>query len=255
MNIFRLSKDKLDVLKQAFKEFRYPFLFATLWVCFNLYADHKKQIDLDVVKISSTFFASFFFVSWGFAQYFRIRKQNKVESSFEQIQSKTTEIINRLETATTELVGNITGGDSLVYLQVNVEGTSIFLHHGKYLIHETSVRICDLEKFNQLSKAGMLSYPSSADKFLKIPELLPQHCFSGPNFDLRNKNNFDLNIFYTSRNGAFTQQLRMLRVNGAWVYATNVSNLHGKELFFEASPQFPLNALGQVDWNPIPEKL
>ncbi len=247
-----VSKFKNKILLQAIKEFKWPFASAIIWALFNLYVGDNNHQNFNFIKSISSFVASFFFISWGFAQYFRIAKQNKVENSFDQIESKTIEILKKLELASQELVGNITGGDSFIYLLVNVDGTSTFVQIGNYLVHETSVRLCDLEEFGRIHKAGLTSYPFSSDTFFQVPALLPQHCVKGPNFELKNKNKFYLNLFYTSRNGAFGQAIRMTRVNGGWSIALQVKDQKGNEIYRMVHPNFPLNSSGLVDWDEMP---
>jgi hypothetical protein len=62
----------------------------------------------------------------------------------------------------------------------------------------------------------------------------------------------DYNVFLNSRNGFFTQLVRLRRVDGSWRVATRVRKqlANGDEsptLYLDAA--FPLNERGEVDWS------
>lgn len=122
----------MKTLKQIIKEFSLPLLLAFLWILYNL-----KNTAWSVADAVNIFGTTFFLVSWLCGQYFRIRKQNKVESEFDKVQVKLNNFFAQLETKTENIIDNLTGGNSFCYwLVTNInadnDGLEVISHEGKY---------------------------------------------------------------------------------------------------------------------------
>ena len=57
----------------------------------------------------------------------------------------------------------------------------------------------------------------------------------------------DFNIFFSARNGLFTQLLRLRKIDGKWIYAMKVER-DGKLIFEKVDDNFPKTDQGQVQW-------
>ncbi|OFX28320.1 MAG: hypothetical protein A2X08_12610 [Bacteroidetes bacterium GWA2_32_17] len=108
---------KKIILRQILKEFWLPIIAAVLWTGINWYFETstEKSSSIDLIKI---FGAAFFFLSWLLAQYWRVKKQLKVESSFSTVESNLITLTDKLESKTNILVNHLTGGDSYYYYKI-----------------------------------------------------------------------------------------------------------------------------------------
>ncbi len=103
------------ILSQIIKEFWLPISLAILWTGINWYSKKDSQTFIDTIN---GFGAAFFFLSWLLAQYWRVKKQIKVESSFSEIETKMISLTDKLEQKTNNIVNHITGGDSYYYYKI-----------------------------------------------------------------------------------------------------------------------------------------
>lgn len=108
---------KKKILLQIVSEFWLPITAAFIWTLINWHfeTDGSKSPYITLIK---TFGAAFFFLSWLIAQYFRVQKQLKVETNFEEVEKKLITLTDKLEEKTKELVNHLTGGDSYYYYKI-----------------------------------------------------------------------------------------------------------------------------------------
>jgi hypothetical protein len=166
--------------------------------------------------------------------------------SSKQLQEKSEEIarLNR-ETANT-----VTGGDSFCYLMPigNAPDRVSVIHSGKYPLYDVSVQLVDLDD-PAFSKPTFSSIGANTITIGNIPPNSIQVLGSVIKLTGDRKR---LNIFFSARNGFYTQQLRMRLVNGEWKSATRVTrNLaDGKRetLHTQVQPEYPKENDGSVDW-------
>ena len=166
--------------------------------------------------------------------------------------------MDRLEDKTKEMIGVMTGGDSICYLTGNM-GTQSFpnqldpvwvVHHGRYPLYGVHIRICDVDKLNALISNRTMwdEVVAQSEQHATVEVLVPGHATDlhvvlpfDPNDIAKN-----FNIFFTARNGSFSQLLRFKKVNTTWFMATKVEM--GKVMYEEVQVGYPRNASGQVDW-------
>jgi hypothetical protein len=189
------------------------------------------------------------------------QNQEKVQSALQRAQFETelrakSDEIAKLNHTIAE---SITGGDSYCYLQLgNANRNNALLaiiHQGNYPMYDVTVRIVDLDEFEQ--NRGAPNLASALGKVVPIGNLAPgQASMQGP-IILPNRDILRYNIFISARNGMFTQLLRMLYVNGTWKSAMRVQKDNYSDadpdaqptiLKEEIDPQFPRNRNGQVEW-------
>lgn len=140
--------DARDVLRQLVREMGVPFLIAAGWTVYSLVATPAKR---NVVDATTVFGGSFFLASWAFAQWFRVKKQQAVESGLGGIVKKQEALVAALTEATERLEGHASGGKSVGWLMlVNPrEGAirDITAHvEGDYPLIEAKASVLDLEK-------------------------------------------------------------------------------------------------------------
>lgn len=154
-----------------------------------------------------------------------------------------------------ELKNSMIGGDSFCYLALGSlndttnTGLLIVVHQGKYHLYDVHVRIFDLDKFDEIKSRGFsLETMQYTYTNLTIGNLLPGHARTITQMNLGNATERRFNIFFTARNGDFTQLLRFKKVGGRWHHAMKVDR--GKDLppFEEVTPEYPRNSKGEVDW-------
>lgn len=136
------------VLWQLVREMRVPFLIAIGWTVYSLWATPDKR---NVVDAISGFGGSFFLACWAFAQWFRVKKQQAVESGLSGIVKKQESLVTALTEATERLQGHASGGNSVGWLMfVNArEGAirDITAHvKGDYPLIDAKASVLDLEK-------------------------------------------------------------------------------------------------------------
>lgn len=152
---------------------------------------------------------------------------------------------------------SVTGGDSWCYLALDGQlddgnsGTLVLVHQGEYPLYDVSIRIVDLDKFEQIKGNLSLQALAHSDTILNPGNLSPNQASMLGAWEIPEKG-LRWNIFFAARNGFFTQRLRLLRVSGHWASATTViRDALGKEpetLLEKISEDFPRNSEGEVEW-------
>ncbi|SRR5260370_36505472 len=124
-------------------------------------------------------------------------------------------------------VNTITGGKSFCYLTFAENGTlPTFIHSGNYPLTGVSVRIVDMQKWNQMIARN--PHPSlqefrSADTYVELGDLPVHTALQRGTIQLAGQTQSSFNIFYSARNGFWTQELRLQLVDGKWLTATRVT--------------------------------
>ena len=175
----------------------------------------------------------------------------------EQLRAANAKLLHQAE----DIAARVTGGDSYAYVQVqhivanlfpdlpNKSATILLLvvHQGKYPLYDMNVRIwCDADA----ARSGDAFYLGvtvsigtvAPDSSMWLPpvEIDPAH-------GTRN-----MNLFFSARNGFWTQEILGRLVGGEWAYAWRVSRARsggGNEYLGESVPPgFPRAPGGEVGW-------
>lgn len=137
-----------DVFRQLVREMGFPFLLSVGWTVYSLMASPEKRNVVDAITV---FGGSFFLACWAFAQWFRVRKQQAVESGLGGIVKRQEALVAALTEATERLEGHASGGKSVGWLMlVNPhEGAirGITAHvEGSYPLIDAHASVLDLSK-------------------------------------------------------------------------------------------------------------
>lgn len=177
-----------------------------------------------------------------------------------ELQSKILDLAKTNAQLARESISTVTGGDSFCYMDFNYQfgrPIPVFLHSGKYPLYDVGVRITDLNKFRKMVE---LKQPLtlSSDINLSLGELqVGKSWFSPAVFiPFSDETAQDFNIFFSARNGAWTEELRLRKVGNDWCQALRVSFMplgatksSDKPVFEKIAKEFPRNEDGSVDWN------
>ena len=237
----------MKTLKQLIKEFWLPLTAAFIWTFINFYK--KEFSSLSFIEIVNIFGPSFFLASWLTAQYFRITRQAKVENNLEKIEKRANDILNSLEVRTALIFSQITGGNSFCFANLSQnylgERNLTIMHQGDYSLYDLTVRIVDLDKFNE--HAGNPEYAHVFEKIFSIGTMLPKQFNNLCTISMSDQENSkSFNIFFSARNGMFHELLRLKKINNEWVSAIKVDR--EKTLLESVSDSYPKNAAGEIDW-------
>jgi len=118
----------------------------------------------------------------------------------------------------------------------------LLLNRGKYPLYGVSVRIADIDQIkNGIWEQSLKEY--------NIGDLTPGYLTSTSIRLPHHGKDFNYNITYVARNGAWLQMLRMRWVGDGWGTATKIlKGLGGEELYQDVSSNFPRGPNGEIDW-------
>lgn len=241
------------VINQIFKEFWIPLTLSIFWVSYNIYGGSTDS-KWDIQKVVNVFGPTFFLLSWLTGQFFRVKKQTKVESSFEAMEARFGELLDRVEKGTNEMIAHISGGDSFPWILYGMPerssdtGMLMAFHQGEHPLYDVAVRIVDLRKLKQILGNPSLASLAYADTNIKIGNMIPSHVQTIQPWTLENAPEHSYNIFISARNGNFTQFLRLKKINNSWTSATKIMNTNGKILHEDIDENYPRDPEGNVIW-------
>jgi hypothetical protein len=119
----------MRTLKQIVVEFWLPFAAACAWTAFVLW---RRATAMDIVTTVAVFGPTFFLCSWLTGQFFRVRKQTRVEESFTDVSTRLECVLERIETSASQMLDNLTGGDTFCRLEfVQVSNMLVVLNEGR----------------------------------------------------------------------------------------------------------------------------
>lgn len=152
------------------------------------------------------------------------------------------------------LAASVTGGLSFCHAYPMNENSAansfewLFIHAGPDPIYEVGVRIVNLERrSNAVSELIGRTY--------KLGTLLPGKAQS---FSIvwQGVDRVACNLFFTARNGDWTQEFRRIRVPDGWAYINRVGRWTDKPddklALYDVSKNFPRKADGSIDWGDLP---
>lgn len=153
-----------------------------------------------------------------------------------------------------KIAGLVTGGDSFCWFKIgNLDpvtnvGYLMMIHHGTFPIFDVKARIVDLETFEK-KKGKMTIHNIFSDDIIIDVGSMPVGTGSvSSQFNMGSSDRKSFNIFFSARNGLYSQLLRLRKVDGAWLQATRVYMPDGnneKLVFEQIDSTFPL---AELDW-------
>ncbi|MDI1277134.1 hypothetical protein [Methylobacter sp.] len=128
-------------MKQLLKEFLLPLAVALAWTTYSIY--ELPRGEWSIRSFVNVFGPSFFFANWVAAQWYRVRKQQKVEAGLTGIEASVNRTLQAIEEKTADLVDHITGGESVCYLigpqpVGDIWTQLVLVHVGKHPLYEAS---------------------------------------------------------------------------------------------------------------------
>lgn len=245
----------VDVLQQLVREMGVPFLIAAGWTIYSLLVTPEKRNAVDAISV---FGGSFFLACWAFAQWFRVKKQQAVESGLGGIVKKQEALVAALTEATTRLEGHSSGGTSIGWLMLANphQGAirNITAHvEGDYPLIDAAVSILDLAKAN----LGI----EEARRTGNVQDFFKHHVTFNcgtlqPNLAIMQRPVVPCDttqplirfrLEWTARNGRWTQYVELKRNGNGYNFYTAVQR--GDDWVFENPPRhsIPKRADGKPD--------
>jgi hypothetical protein len=239
---------------QILKEFWAPFLLSIAWVLYNIYGNGASK-EWSIQKVVNVFGPTFFLLSWLTGQFFRVKKQTRVEDSFGTMEARFKDLLNELEIKTNQMIGHISGGNSFPYFQIGMldnnsnTGVLMAIHQGEHPLYDVNARIVDLQKFEKVKDNISLASMSYCDTNISIGNMIPSHALMIRQWKLENEPAQSYNIFFTARNGGHTQLMRLQKINGIWVSATKVTKGESDVLYEKIDNNYPRDVDGNISWD------
>ena len=210
--------------KQLGREFWLPLVVAVAWVIYNIWV--TRDHALTFVSVVTLFGPAFFLCSWAGAQYFRVKKQVRLETDLVNIQQRVAAMLGRLDETASDLTNRMTGGDSFCVARVSdiptVPGriAVLFNHFGKYSVHEVRASVRRIDEDAVTTVANFDTYRESVNE-MNIGHLSPGQS-QIQELQCPDTNNLSLQFNFYGRNGQWTQIVMARKVNGKWLQATRV---------------------------------
>jgi hypothetical protein len=185
---------------------------------------------------------------------------SRLQTSNNELQQQVLDLAKLNATLTRENISTVTGGDSFCWMGVNFQfghPTPIFTHSGKYTLYEVHVRISDLNKFRQKIERKE-PFTLADDISIDLHEMAPATSGLSESFVLpfSDESAQDFNVFFSARNGRWTELLRLRKVHGHWSSAVQVAwqyridrPVTQEPIFEQIDDDYPRNNRRLVDWN------
>ncbi len=176
---------------------------------------------------------------------------SRQQTQFEHDLRKKSEEIAELNK---EIENQVIGGKSFCYLSIgsinnqkNI-GLLMVVHQGDHPVYDLNARIVDLQEFAKVKDSLNLKTIQQTETNLQIGNMIKGTASMLREFQLGNSSKRDFNIFFSARNGLYTQLLRLRKVDGEWISAIKVEK--DNEMIFEkVHEKFPIDKEGKVNWN------
>lgn len=214
----------MSTVTQLAKEFWLPLLFASAWTLYSRFSTPSST----TADLITAFSASFFFLSWLTGQYFRVRKQVRVDQGFETLEDRLKVLANQLESSVETLHATLTGGSTYCSLSIAnllpgaTEGVGVVNVVGDHPMYDVNVRIVDLDALH----AGFLRGDCQTEVFERshnIGNIGTGRVTTVGWIELGTRDRRKFNIFWSARNAIYHQKLRLRRIGDAWCQASRVA--------------------------------
>ncbi len=186
------------------------------------------------------------------------QSEKQLREKAEEIARKSDDLVtksNEITELNKKISQSITGGNSFAYLQPSYLSGGVFpeslmlIHQGEYPLYDISIRVVDLDEFeSELAKPKGSANLMTVGSNLNIGNLSPKTAsFSG--VAIKEKSIIRINVFFTARNGTFSEQIRIAKVGNEYKVALQVSGLDSTQPLFEKIDEgYPVSADGGVTW-------
>lgn len=241
----------MRLVRQLIKEFWIPLVVSTIWVLIGLVWKTSSPAVLAI----KDFAACFFLVSWATGQYFRVKKQTHVEDRLTEIVNRVESVVEKVEAAANKTVAAMTGGTSYCVADFHNmgidsdQGLLSITHHGEDPLYDVQVTIADLDELQKLVAENSPIGLTSASQTFKLGTVAKGISHTRwVDLRLGKHSPRSYNIFFGARNGSWTQQLRIAKLEDRWVTASRV-HPPGLEPIDTGYDDFPRNPDGTFAWD------
>lgn len=232
--------------RQLVREFWIPSALAAFWTAFRLW--NRQNGDVTVADTIATFGPAFFLVSWATGQIVRVRKQARTERSLRTVEERLVAVTANLERTSQDIIGHVGGGDSFCYLSFYSDGHPAIMavHQGNHPLYSVSARAVDVDGFKATPPPERYSF--ARDHHIEIGDL-PPNSTKPLDSEIAQRDCRSINIFFSARNGFWTQ---LVRRNSAHATASAAIRVQRNkpdgalEILFERIPP-GLNA-AEITW-------
>ncbi len=237
------------LIKQLAKEFWFPAMMATAWVIYGVISKVEKASFSNTV---TRFGAAFFFFSWATSQVFRVSKQSRAERSLAKLETGVQNLLTDMRAETERLRNVVTGGRSFcyfVFLYPETDAPLVFAaHEGDDPLYNVQARMVDLRKFNAIPDKTTLASINSTESYFEIGDMTAGFGTEAGRAATFQGTEHNYNIFFTARNGGWSQVYRARKVDGKWLSATLVTkqgqSAHAEHILLKkVDDGFPSDAL------------
>lgn len=169
------------------------------------------------------------------------------QANFERVLREKSDEIAELNQTT---LNAVTGGDSYCYLQLYFNGPAVkfvFNQAGDHTIFDVTARIVNLDEFDIEKGNFTLESLAKTDTIIELGTMIAGFATMEGQIPLGKIPQRGFNIFFTARNGGYSQLLRLAKTKEGWIQATRVER-DGKVLFEQIGNGYPLEENGKVDW-------
>ena len=157
-----------------------------------------------------------------------------------------------------QIASSITGGASFAYIvptffdPTHNSPMLTLVHRGEYPLYDLTVRILDMATFDKMVRQNNSYFDKLREEVqLSISNIAPNQARMLKTVQL-GSDPLRWNLFFSARNGFFTELLRVRRVGNEWKTALKVirtpSSSNEQLLFEKIDSGYPLSKNGQVEW-------
>jgi len=243
----------MTMLKQLIREFWLPFLVATVWTAYNVQWGTPPERGWSFSAIINLLGPTFFLAAWAVGQWFRVRKQQRVEQDLGNIETKLQRMLDDLDKKTTNLVNTAVGGDSFCFLwalpdnRTDVASNLLVEQRGQHPLRGVEVTLVDLGRLRVQAMAGPVPPDAQGEQF-KIGDMPHGSARHIPQpLDCSNQTSVSVNAFFNAMNGSWKQYLRLQKAGGRWHRALSVVR-DDKVIFEMVDEGYPRQADGSVQF-------
>jgi hypothetical protein len=190
------------------------------------------------------FASAFFFCNWLAAQYFRVRKQARVETDLADIQRRVATVLELLANAAADLTNRVTGGAGFLWARLTDMPTALdavclaFNVRGPYPLYDLRATIETLGR-NAMPVSDWSSYRATTNE-VEIGMVAPGQARVHV-VQVNAGEAIDLAIHFYGRNGSWTQVIVARKAAGKWRQASRIIR-DGQKIDEQVDQGFPIPA-------------
>ncbi len=184
----------------------------------------------------------------------------RLQTSNIELQQHLLELSKLNTSLTRENISAVTGGGSFCWMAVNFQfgyPCPFFSHSGKHPLYEVKVRIVDLNKLQgKIARGETITLSDDIEFPLGEMPVNTGGCAERVPLPFSDDTAQNFNVFFMSRNGRWTEFLRLRKVDDHWSCAIQVAwqfrvdqPVTQDPIFEKVDADYPRNDKGLVDWS------